>query len=1078
VRLLFILGCIGTLFSCQPDLPPEVSEAMQLLPPELDYNYHVKPILSDKCFACHGPDQKKQKAGLRLDLAENAYGELPENPGKVAIDPGSLRNSEVVRRILSTEPEVMMPSPESHLTLSPYEKAVLVRWIKEGAEYKPHWAFVPPQSPVMPEVQNKKFVRNPIDRFILHKLEEKKLAPSREADRETLIRRVTLDLTGLPPTIAQIDSFLRDKRPNAYEILVDSLLASPHYGERMAVDWLDLARFADSHGYTVDRLRDMTPYRDWVIKSFNKNMPYDTFIHWQLAGDLLPDPETGGAASRDMQIATAFNRNHQQNMEGGIIEKEFQTEYVLDRTNTFGEAFLGLSVGCARCHDHKYDPVSQKNYYQLSSFFNNIEEAGQISWDNSMPSPTLLLPDERQEKTLDSLQKLVDEQLAQLREEQAKALADFETWLSKKGYAKLREEEVPAAGLRAKFSFDKSSLRNELNQKEVAYTTLVGDKREKEEFVAGHRGEGLRLNGDAWLDLDRIGIFRKSEPFSVGLWVNIPKEVKEGVIFHKSQAERLYNFKGYHLYLKEGKLEASMAYAAPSNAITKLSRQNIPRDQWVQLTMTYDGSGKAAGLTVYLNGAKMAMDTRMDQLSKDIIFEERYVKPQPGLQIGGWYRGYGIKNGLVDDILVYNRCLTPYEVAVAAGKASWSTIATRAPSALTPREKGLLQAFYLSAEHAPSAKVRKLLIKQKNVLADSVNKVPELMVMQETPRPKQAYLLDRGNYNAPGEKVYPSTPEKIFPFPAQLPKNRVGLARWLTDKRNPLTARVAANRYWQLFFGTGLVKTTEDFGNQGELPSHPELLDWLALHFQESGWDVKQLVRTLVTSATYRQESRPRKELLEKDPQNRLLARGPARRLSAEMMRDNALMASGLINLKLGGKSIKPYQPADLWRINSSRYEPDSGDIIYKRSLYVLVKRSVPNPTLSTLDAPSRSFCTVRRQKTSSPLQALVTLNDPTYVEAANVLGEKMAQNEDPEAAITLTYRSLTGRTPPAKELNLLMQMQAGELARFRQDPKKAKGWLSVGQYRVSKSLDAPTVASYAVVASTIMNSDATLIRR
>lgn len=695
-----------------------------------------------------------------------------------------------------------------------------------------------------------------------------------------------------------------------------------------------------------------------------------------------------------------------------------------------------------------------------------------------MPSPTLLLPTEKQEKTLDSLRVMVEKQIGTLQETQKAGEVDFEKWIKQKGYTKLKNQPIPKDGLLARFSFDKNSLANELNPKQLAYTTLVGDKREKENFVEGHRGEGLQLNGDAWLDLDRVGIFRKMEPFSVGLWVSIPKEVQEGVIFHKSQAERLYNFKGYHVYLREGKLEASLSHAAPSNAITKVSRVNIPQGSWFQLTMTYDGSGMAAGLKLFINGAELAMTTTMDQLSKDIIFDERYVKPQPGLQIGGWYRGYGLKNGLVDDIVVYNRNLTPHEVALLSEKATWETSTIKSPDQLSDLEKSKLKAYYFSAVHSTTGKAFKELTRYRTVLADSTEKVQELMVMQETTKPKQAHLLNRGNYDAPGEKVFPATPEKIFGFPSSLPKNRYGLAQWLTDKQNPLTARVAVNRYWQLFFGTGLVKTTEDFGNQGELPSHPELLDWLAISFRDSGWDVKKLVKGIVTSATYRQTSTTTKELLEKDAQNRLLARGPARRLSAEMMRDNALMASGLINLEIGGKSIKPYQPADLWRINSSKYEQDSTEVIYKRSLYILIKRSVPNPTLGTFDAPSRSFCTVRRQKTNTPLQALVTLNDPTFVEACKVLGEKMAKEPTAEEAIRQAYRSLTGTSPRPAELELLVQMQKSEYEKFKTNKKRTDGWLSVGFYKIKKAPDRPLLASYAVVASTIMNSNATLIRR
>jgi hypothetical protein len=1086
LRFLYGLAFLG-IVGCQPDLPDEVNSAMTLLPAELEYNQHVKPILSDKCFACHGPDKAKQKAGLRLDLASNAYDALPESPGKVAIDPGSLKNSEVFRRILSTDPDVMMPTPESHLSLTAYEKAVLVKWIQEWAEYKPHWAFVKPEMPKIPSIDNGDWAVNPIDNFVAAKLAEKKLRPAPEASRELLIRRVTLDLTGLPPTLAEIDAFLADKSENAYEKLADRLLKSPHYGERMAADWLDLARFADSHGYTVDRLRDMSPYRDWVINAFNKNQPYDQFIHHQLAGDLMTGPK-GAKPTKAMLIATAFNRNHQQNLEGGIVEEEFQREYVLDRTNTLGDAFLGLSVGCARCHDHKYDPVSQKNYYQLSSFFNNVEEAGQISWDDAMPAPTLLLPTEKQEQLTRFIQTKISQQNVEVATVQKQGAPDFTQWLNKGDYAALRGDAFPKKGLLARYSFEGKSLLNEVTGRDTAQTKRETGK-EPEQWTTGHRGAGLKLNGDAWLDLGKVGIFRKSEPFTVGLWVVIPKDMKEGVLFHKCQAERLYNFRGYHVYLRNGKLELSMAHVAPSNAITKITTRLVPRDQWLQLTITSDGSGKAAGLRLYVNGTDQPMRTKMDHLTKDILFDSTKVKPQPGLQIGGWYRGTGFKDGLIDDIVVYNRALTPYEIAVLAECVNWRAIAAKQPAQLTPTDRKILSDYYFSAVHVPTLLARKVLMETRNGLADSTEKVQELMVMRESATPRQTYVLERGVYDAPGEKVYPNTPERIFAFPENLPKNRYGLAQWLTDANNPLTARVAVNRYWQLFFGTGIVKTTEDFGNQGELPSHPKLLDWLAITFREGNnespggasspdWNVKRLVKMMVMSATYRQDSRASRELLEKDPQNRLLARGPFRRLSAEMMRDNALAASGLMNYEIGGRSIKPYQPDGLWRINSATYVPDSGAIIYKRSVYVLVKRSVPNPTLGTFDAPSRSFCTVRRQKTNTPLQALVTLNDPTFVEAAKVLGEQMTRQNNEKQAIMLAYRKLTGRRPTRPEVDLLANMQAAQLKRFSKAPGKTKGWLATGQYRIDSTLNAVQVAANAVVASTIMNSDATLTKR
>ncbi len=959
-RFISLFAMVACLYACSPDLPEDVAAVYKELPDKLDYNRDVKPVLSDKCFACHGPDKAKQKAGLRLDIADAAYGELPENPGKVAIDPGSLEGSELFHRIMSNDPEYKMPSPESHLSLSAKDKAILIKWIRNGAKYKPHWAFVKPEKAPVPEIDHKDWAAfNPIDNFIQERLEQEKLSPAKEAEKELLLRRVSLDLTGLPPTLQEIDNFLKDNSPNAYEKQVDRLLASPHYGEKMAVDWLDVARFADSHGYTVDRLRDMSPYRDWVISAFNHNQPYNTFIQWQLAGDLMPHP------TKEMLIATAFNRNHPQNMEGGIIEEEFQAEYVVDRTNTFGQAFLAVSVGCAKCHDHKFDPVSQKNYYELFSFFNNVKEAGQISYDDALPTPTLMLPSKEKEQVLQYLQTCITKQEKEVNTEKQLSMAGFEQWLNNGGYKKLSGEPVPKAGLQAQYTLDNASFKNTVNAQQAGKMKReTGQEGDAPVFENRGNGKALVLNGDTWLDLKPSGVFRRSDAFSIGIWVNIPKDLKDGVIFHKGMAERLFNFRGYHVWLRDNKLEINMAHTAPSNAITRVAKIATPKDQWVQLTLTYDGSSKAAGYKLFLDGSEVPMETTMDQLTKDILFKG---DKQPGLQIGGWWRGLGFKGGKVDDVLVYNRVLTPYEVKIIAQKTRWSDITDKPRAQLADASLDALKDYYLSAIAPGSLKATQELQRLRTTLADSTENVPELMVMQEMPKPKKSHILLRGNYDMLGDEVFPNTPDAILPFSKNLPKNRYGLAQWLTDANNPLTARVEVNRIWQNFFGIGLVKTAEDFGNQGEMPSHPELLDWLAVSFRESGWDIKKLNKLIVMSATYRQDSRSNKEMQERDPENRLLSHGPAYRMSAEMIRDNALLASGLMNTQIGGKSVKPYQPPGLWEINNTTYVPDTGNVVYRRSLYVIIKRSVPNPTLATFDATSRTYCTVRRQPTNTP---------------------------------------------------------------------------------------------------------------
>jgi hypothetical protein len=775
-----------------------------------------------------------------------------------------------------------------------------------------------------------------------------------------------------------------------------------------------------------------------------------------------------------MIVATAFNRNHQQNLEGGIVEEEFQTEYVMDRTNTFGDAFLGISVGCARCHDHKYDPVSQKNYYELFSFFNNVREAGQIAWNDDTPTPTLLLPDEQKEKIIAFLKKNISENEEKLNSEKQKAEENFDNWLKTNAYKKLSDYSIPKTNLLGHYTFE-DSLKNNINTSKKGIMRRDAGTVDKPTFEKTGNNTYLALDGDVYADLKDVGVFRKSEPFSVGLWLKIPKDMKEGVIFHKSNAERLYNFKGFHLYLKNNRLEATLAHTAPSNAITKLSISDVPRDKWQQITMTYDGSSTSAGLQLYLDGKPLEMETVIDQLYKDIIF---FSKNEPALQIGGWWRGLGFKGGKVDDIVVYDRVITPFEINVLAKKTSWTSLSQKEIEHLSNTEKENLRQFYITAVDSNSLAAQKALIKSRTALADSMEHIPELMVMQEMPKPKQTFLLQRGQYDAPGPEVYPNTPESILAFSKKYPKNRLGLAKWLTDQNHPLTARVAVNRLWQNFFGTGLVKTSEDFGNQGEMPTHPELLDWLAVNFQEKNWDLKELNKLMVMSATYRQDSRTNKNLREIDPENRLLARGPAKRLTAEMIRDNALLASGLLNDKIGGKSIKPYQPEGLWDINGATYKPDSSDQIYRRSLYIVVKRTVPNPTLGTFDASQRSSCIVRRQSTNTPLQALVTLNDPTFLEAAKKLGEQMCSDADVKKSIEKTYQKLTGKQPSEAEIKLLMDLREKEYQKFKAEPDKSKGWLSAGLSKTNPNLEATALAANAVVASTILNSDAALTKR
>ncbi len=1050
VGVLLAVAAVFFFFRGKTNLPPNIMAVQDKLPATIDYNIHVKPILSDKCFVCHGPDKGSQKANLNLANPKDAFRVIKNTRNRYAIVPGNPSGSELFHRITASDQDKLMPPPASNLSLTDLEKAILIQWIEEGAKYKTHWALIKPEKRELPKVKNTSWPRNPIDLFTLSKMEEHNLSPSKEADREILIRRVTLDLTGLPPTVEEIDTYLADQSPEAFEKVVDRLLASKHYGEKLGVDWLDLARFADTHGYTVDRYRPMWPYRDWVIKAFNENLPYDQFITWQLAGDLLPN------ATREQKLATAFNRNHSQNMEGGIVNEEFRVEYVADRTNTLGTAFLGMTVECARCHDHKYDPISQKDYYSLFAFFNNIDEAGQISWDDALPVPTMMLTSAKVDSIISFLAKQEENLIEDLSKIQKTEQPEFQQWKSK-GMTPIN----PDKDMIAHFSFDEliDGKFKSTNSRDVG--TVLDPV-----LKNGISGKAFQSNGDDVLSLGKLGTFNRSAPFSISIWINIPANLHHGVVFHDGNGDILYNFRGYFFTIRDDKAELLMAHTWPYNSIVKISKQPLPKEKWIHIAMTYDGSGKAAGLKFFLNGAEAEMDVEHDNLYKDIVLKNG----ESGLKIAADMRGVGFKQGLVDEFKVYDRELTPTEIGLTAGIYS--------PASL-PNDDKLMEVYYLNNV---SLAYRQSLVALQKIRNDRVlaeDTVKEVMVMAEMKTPRPSFILKRGAYDAHGESVTPGIPASILPFSDDLPKNRLGLAQWLLDPNHPLTARVAVNRYWQTYFGKGLNKSTNNFGNQGGTPTHPELLDWLAVQFRESGWNIKALQRMIVLSATYRQASTSTQEKQMKDPENVYLSIGPSFRMSAEMIRDHALASAGLLSPKTGGPSVKPYQPEGLWSLGGGAYEQEHGENLYRRSLYTFWKRTNPPPSMNTFDAPSRSYCVVQRQKTSTPLQALVMMNDPQFIEAARLAAfYSLNKSDDNQERIKLLFRQFTSRLPLQKEAEVLSQLFQTQVEKFNTNPSKMKGWLTAGEFKTKEIKDKTTWAALTVVASTIMNSDAFLTRR
>ncbi|MEM6843089.1 MAG: DUF1553 domain-containing protein [Bacteroidota bacterium] len=1049
------------------------SEVTNQLPEQISYNLHVKPILSDRCFACHGPDKAAIEAGLSLSDPTLAFAKLES--GEHAIVPGKPHQSGLVDRIFTDDPETVMPPPESNLTLTEYEKAVLTRWVEEGAEYEPHWSFIKPKKPELPEVQQEDWTNNDIDHFVLAKLEEKGFTPSEQATKERLIRRVTFDLTGLPPTIEEVDAFLADTSADAYEKLVDRLLQSSHYGERMATEWLDVARYADSHGYQDDGMRNMWPWRDWVIESFNQNMPYDQFITWQLAGDMVPD------ATQEQKLASGFNRNHLQSQEGGIVSEEYRVEYVADRANTLGTAFLGLTVECARCHDHKYDPISQQDYFSLFAFFNSINETGQIPYMGEA-SPTVILTDDEAEEQLSFLEAKIQEQEEKTEYEQVDYQQRFAQWLDKVK-ENPNDHQVRFASRIGHYPLDNpvdNKFRNLAAPRQPA--TMVVSQQDKEpEIVEGKFGKALRLVGDSYFDMGKeIGYFERNESFSISLWYKALKDSIEGPVFTRSGG--LFNGnRGYVFWLRPDRtLSVSLNHTAPANSIEIYTEEKLPVDEWCHLVMTYDGSSRASGLMVYLNGQPMRHRIVTDHLKRSMI---TYGKDQESwggmgnLRIGKLH-DETIEDVEVDEFQVFGQKLSAVGVAELYGEPQPIV------KFLESADQQPLLDYYLQNYDQPYQTTLAKLTDLRGEENDILSVLPEVMVMKELDEPRPTFVLDRGAYDAPTKRVNPATPASVMEFPEDLPTNRLGLAKWLTHDDNPLTARVAVNRYWQMLFGRGLVNTSNDFGNQGELPSHPELLDWLAIQFRESGWDVKALVRLLVTSATYQQSSIASPELLEKDKANVWLARGPSYRMPAEMIRDNALAASGLLNDSIGGPSVKPYQPPGLWKElatrNVTEYVQDTGSDLYRRGLYTIWKRSSPPPSMVSFDAADKYLCTVKRQKTNTPLQALVLLNDPQYVEAARMLAERMVTEggENLDDQIHFGFKTLTSREPDSRELALLKRLYQEEKAVFEEELANADSLLRVGEYAHDASIPKDQLAALTVVANTLVNYDEAVYKR
>ncbi len=957
---------------------------------DVEFNRDIRPILAKNCLLCHGPDASQRKADLRLDVAEIAR--------KSAIRPGKPDQSELIDRITSDDPDLKMPPADSGKELTGDEIALLKQWIREGARYEAHWSFISPQRPLLPRVKTVVRGMTTIDRFLLRKLEEQGLTFAKEASREALIRRASLDLTGLPPSPKEVDAFLRDRSSRAWERAIDRLLASDRYGEHMARFWMDAARYADTNGYQYDLEREQWVWRDWVIHAFNTNMPFDQFTVEQLAGDLLP------GATDQQKLATGFHRNHPITIEGGVIDEEYRTEYVIDRVVTTSTVWMGLTMLCGRCHDHKYDPVTQREFYQFFAFFNQVPEKGNGGFTPKLQVASPLQGDEV--KRVSDQLAAAEAQFQKLTSGISRQTDDWEKQVTDE-VTNQWTIVVPAD----RRSSGGATLTVQPDQSILAIEALT-DK----SFLGGRTGRGS--NGNFVLSEFQLAASAKGSP-----------ETFEAVKIATAQAD--YSQRNYGIGLAiDGKID---------------------RTGWA-----VDGNTKFEN--------RVAVFTPSEPIRQAVTSR---IRIQMHHRYGGNHHIGRFRLSLAAKPVIS----VPPDV---------TAIAQTAAAKRTAQQKTRLLEYLISrfGSEKLRSSLRKVVVLRRQ--RRELDKTPATMVMADMAQPRKTHILFRGEYDKPREEVSAGTPAALLPMPRGAPKNRLGLARWLTMKQHPLTARVAVNRLWAQIFGTGIVETVQDFGTQGAWPSHPELLDWLAVAFVESGWDMKALLKQILMSKAYRQESRidPKSRLLSIDPDNRWLGRGPRLRLDAEVIRDSALAASGLLTERLGGPSVFPYHPKGLWQEINNRpgysrfYTQSKGADLYRRSLYTFWKRTVPPPSMSAFDAPEREFCVVDRSRTNTPLQAIVMLHDPQFVEAARYLGRRILMEAGPsdDERIIYGFRLCTARRPTSAERAILQRILNQRRKQYRADPKAAEKLLTVGDSRVNDNTPLEERAAWTTVGRVLLN--------
>jgi hypothetical protein len=1025
---------------------------------KLEYNRDVRPILAENCFACHGPDSASRKADLRLDRRDDAI-------KAKAIIPGKPDDSQMIDRINSDMTSRVMPSFKSGKKLTDAQKEVLTRWVAEGAEYQPTWSLIPPKRPQPPAVKNAGWVRNPIDNFILADLEKHDLAPAPEADKRTLARRLGLDLTGLPPSPEDVEAFVNDPAPDAYEKYVDKLMAAPQWGEQRGRYWLDMARYADTHGIHFDNYREIWAYRDWVINAFNKNMPFDQFTVEQLAGDLLPHP------TMDQMIATGFNRCNITSNEGGLIPEEYLVLYTRDRTEATARVWLGMTFNCAVCHDHKFDTVTQKDFYSMSAFFNNTTQAAMDGNIKDTP-PVLLVPATEDRPRWDAVTKELAEARKQADARKQGARAEFDKWLTTAAPDAMATL-LPDEGLRLHAPLSEGqgttiNLTVEGKPRAVALPSGIG-------WDAGHvAAKAFKCQPGGTVELADVGDFEKDQGFSYGAWVKLTKSTPGGAIIARMDDQ--HDFRGWDFWVQNDRVGAHIISKWQTDALKVVSKNPLKVGEWNHVFIAYDGSAKASGVHVYVNGVPQETTVEADQLKSSI-------KTTVPLKFAQRHSTSRLDDVEIQDLRIYGRTLSTEEVG-RIGRTTRAAWLTSLPAAQrSEADKNELFDWWLPAMDAAYKDLSKKIGDLQQEEAAIKARGTSAYVMQEKATPPEAYVLYRGDYDKRRDKVTPATPASLHAMPTDLPRNRLGFAEWLMRPDNPLTARVTVNRYWQEVFGTGIVRTSEDFGVAGEAPSNQELLDWLAVEFRESGWDVKHMFKLIVTSAAYRQSAVETTDKVEKDPANRLVSRGPRFRMDAEMIRDYALAASGLLVRKIGGPSVRPYQPEGVWEAvamigsDTRDYKQDAGDKLYRRSMYTLWKRAAPPASMDIFNAPTREVCTARRERTDTPLQALVTLNDPQFVEAARFLAQTTLQHggDKPEAGIDFMAKRVLCRPLRAEETQVVRSSLDDLLAYYKAHADEAKKLIAVGASKADPAVDPAMLAAWTMTANELMNLDEVL---